>query len=151
MDRNNNTRRRGPKGNKKVANTYRKTYKTASSAAVVIKPITHIKKIKKSGKTYELVTVTAEYTDANKRKYESEGFTEKAQLTRELRRGKKSMGIWQLLKEVVGNSNMNNIANMFAAINLSKESSPVIEKMAQIEVDEALGDLSSMFSSRFRF
>jgi hypothetical protein len=151
MDRNNNTRRRGPKGNKKVANTYRKTYKTASSAAVVIKPITHIKKIKKSGKTYQLVTVTAEYTDANKRKYESEGFTEKAQLTRELRRGKKSMGIWQLLKEVVGNSNMNNIANMFAAINLSKESSPVIEKMAQIEVDEALGDLSSMFSSRFRF
>jgi hypothetical protein len=151
MDRNNNTRRRGPKGNKKVANTYRKTYKTASSAAVAIKPITHIKKIKKSGKTYQLVTVTAEYTDANKRKYESEGFTEKAQLTRELRRGKKSMGIWQLLKEVVGNSNMNNIANMFAAINLSKESSPVIEKMAQIEVDEALGDLSSMFSSRFRF
>jgi len=61
------------------------------------------------------------------------------------------MGIWQLLKDVVGNSNMNNIANMFAAINLSKESSPVIEKMAQIEVDEALGDLSSMFSSRFRF
>jgi len=150
MDRNNNTRRRGPKGNKKTANTYRKTYKTSSSAAVVIKPLTHIKKIKKSGKTYELVTVTAEYTDANKRKYESEGFTEKAQLTRELRRGKKSMGVWQLLKEVVSNSNMNNIANMFSEINLGKESSPVIEKMAQIEVDEALGGLSSMLS-RFRF
>ena len=152
MDQNNNTRRRGPKGAKKAtANNYRKTYKASSSVAVVIKPTTHIKKIKKAGKTYELVTVTAEYTDANKTKYESEGFTEKAQLTRELRRGKKSVGVWQLLKEVVGNSNLNNIANMFSGIKLGKENSPVIEKMAQAEVDDALGDLSRMFSSRIRF
>lgn len=152
MDLNNNTRRRGPKANKKAtANSYRKTYKVASSAAVVIKPTTQIKKIKKDGKNYELVTVTAEYTEANKRKYESEGFVEKAQLTRELRRGRKSVGIWQLLRSAVGSSNLNNMANLFSGMKMGKANSPAIEKVAQAEVDDALGDLSSMFSSRVRF
>ena len=40
---------------------------------------------------------------------------------------------------------------MFSGIKLGKENSPVIEKMAQAEVDDALGDLSRMFSSRIRF
>ena len=159
MDLNHNTRRRGPKGNKKAtANNYRKTYRASSTAAVVIKPTTHIKKIKKDGKNYELVTITAEYTDANKRKYEIEGFTEKAQLTRELRRGRKSVGVWQLLRSAVGSSNLNNIANLFSGMKMDKKNSSAkvnspaknIEKVAQAEVDDALGDLSRMFSSRAR-
>ena len=116
---------------------YRKTY-TASRANRENKPTVSKKTVTKDGKKYEITSISDANTEANKEKYRAEGFEMKREITRELRRGRKSIAVWQRV-DVVSNSNanMNAPASAAAAANVSA--------VANQELDDLFGDLMSRF------